>query len=284
MSFGSLKRIAKLLLPPIVTKGIRLAWRGRPHQPALEYAPDGWKTMQDDSPIVGWNVENVVKAKKAEWETFCRQVQGTGPLLFSPESADLTITQKVSVHNVYFTYAYALALAAHQKTCISVLDYGGGLGHFYQVGRALLPDVTLDFHCKEVPIMAETGKLLNPEAHWYTDDSCLERSYDLVMINSSLQYIEDWESILQRIARAAQGYLLLMRIPVIDKRPSFAAIQRIYGTEMLHWQLNQDAVLKVVEDTGLRLMREVYVGDRPYIQDAPEQCELRGWLFKKETL
>jgi len=28
-------------------------------------------------------------------------------------------------------------------------------------------------------------------------------------------------------------------------------------------------------------MREFVVGDRPYIKNAPEPCELRGRLFKK---
>ena len=29
-------------------------------------------------------------------------------------------------------------------------------------------------------------------------------------------------------------------------------------------------------------MREFVVGDRPYIKGAPEQCEIRGWLFRRE--
>jgi hypothetical protein len=35
------------------------------------------------------------------------------------------------------------------------------------------------------------------------DESCLERTYDLVVASSSLQYAEDWRGLLDRIAAAA---------------------------------------------------------------------------------
>jgi putative methyltransferase (TIGR04325 family) len=282
--FGDMKRIVKLLLPPILTSLLEDKLRGMSHRQAtLEYAPGGWKSPQG-SRMTGWNAESIVQSKKAQWDEFFQLVRGTGPLVFSPESADVSDTQKLSVHDVYMTYAYVLALAAHHKTRVSVLDYGGGLGHFYQIGKMLLPAVTLEFHCRELPLMAETGKMLNPEVCWYTDESFLKRSYDLVMVNASLQYIHHWQDTLGRIGAAVneEGYLLLTRLPVVQG-PSFAAIQRMYGSEMMHWQLNQDAVLEVVESTGLRLVREMFIGDRPYIKGAPMRCELKGWLFKRES-
>lgn len=231
----------------------------------------------------GWNAHSVVEAERAKWDAFCRNLQGGGPLGFSHEYTDLTVVRNVSFHNIHMTYAYVLALAAHKKATLSVLDWGGGLGHYYLIAKEVLPGVTFDYHCTEVPAMAEAGRLLNPEVHWYTDESCLARTYDLVMINGSLQYIEDWADTLRRVGHAVGDYLLLTRLPVVEKGPSFAAIQRIYGTEMLHQQLHQASVLEVIEENGLRLIREFVVGDRPYIKNAPEQCELRGWLFKRNS-
>ena len=109
------------------------------------------------------------------------------PLGFTHEHDDLTVTRFVPFHNVHITYAYVLALTAHRKDAISVLDWGGALGHYYQIGKAVIPDVEIDFHFKEVPKLVELGRLLNPDVHWYADDSCLERTYDLVMMNGSLQ-------------------------------------------------------------------------------------------------
>jgi putative methyltransferase (TIGR04325 family) len=96
-----------------------------------------------------------------------------------------------------------------------------------------------------------------------------------------LQYMEKWQKFLQDISAAVGEYLLLTRVPVVEKSNSFVAIQKVYGRQMLHWQFNQDTLLKAVKDTGLSLVREFVVGDRPYIKNAPEQCELRGWLFRK---
>ena len=90
----------------------------------------------------------------------------------------------------------------------------------------------------------------------------------------------DWQATLRRVSAAAGRYFFLTRVPVVENSPSFAAWQKVYDSKMLHMQFNQDELLRVAESAGLKLCREVVVGDRPYIHNAPEQCELRGWIFK----
>jgi putative methyltransferase (TIGR04325 family) len=231
---------------------------------------------------IGWSVDTVVKTEKAKWEAFCRNLKGTGPLGFSHEHTDLSVIRNPNFHNVHISYAYVLALAAHKKNSISVLEWGGGLGHYYLIGKAVMPNVALDYHVKEVPLMAKAGQQLNPEVHWYDDESCLERDYDLVMMTGCMPYIKDWSELLHRIARSVKKYLFLFRLPVVENGPSFIAIQRLYNSQMLHQQLNQAEFLDAVKETGLILVREFVIGDRPYIKGAPEQCEIRGWLFKRQ--
>jgi hypothetical protein len=79
-------------------------------------------------------------------------------------------------HTQYILFGYVLALAARHKTKVSVLDYGGNLGDYYRLGRALVPDVKLDYHCKELPQVAEAGRRLTPEVTWHTDDAALAGS------------------------------------------------------------------------------------------------------------
>jgi putative methyltransferase (TIGR04325 family) len=231
---------------------------------------------------IGWSVDSVVKTERAKWEAFCRNLEGAGPLGFSHEHTNLSVIRDPNFHNVHISYAYVLALSAHKKDRISVLEWGGALGHYYQVGKAVLPDVAIDYHVKEVSLMAEAGRRLNPEVHWYDNESCLEKDYDLIMMTGCIPYIKDWSELLHRIALSVKKYLFLYRLPVVEHSPSFIAIQRLYDSQMLHQQLNQDEFLEAVADTGLTLMREFVVGDRPYIKGAPEQCEIRGWLFRKE--
>lgn len=137
---ASIKKLAHLLLPPIVFEGIRLVWRrgSKPlSEQAMEYAPDGWQTARTNDHITDWNVESVIDIERAKWDDFCRNLQGTGPRGFSHEARDLAVVRNVSAHNVHITYAYVLAQAAHQKMTLSVLDWGGALGHYYLLGKAV---------------------------------------------------------------------------------------------------------------------------------------------------
>ena len=286
-----LDSILKLFIPPIVINGARTV-QNLFKKPdlysigfhSLEYTPDGWQTKLKNTQNKGWNVNSVIDTEKAKWDIFCQNLKGSGPLGFSHEHTDPFVIRNPNFHNVHISYAYVLALAAHKKDSISVLDWGGALGHYYLVGKAVLPNLDIDFHVKEVPLMAKAGEQLNPEVHWYDDETCLEREYDLVMMTGSIPYMEDWADVLHRIARSIKKYLFVSRLPVVQNSPSFVAIQRLYNSQMLHQLINQTEFLETVKETGLSLVREFVVGDRPYIKGAPEQCEVRGWLFKKETV
>jgi len=277
MSDSGLRKLIRLVTPPIVLKAFAYVASPSAREHILEYAPEA---VPANEAADGWNAANVAQTERAKWEAFCRNLEGAGPLGFAHEHPDVKVTRHVPFHNVHMTYAYVVALTAHRQDAISVLDYGGALGHYYQIARAVLPDVKIEFHCKEVPGLAAIGKELNPDIHWHVDDDCLNRSYDLVMMNGSLQYMQDWREKIGRVSAAANKFFFLTRIPVVEQSASFPARQRIYGTEMIHLQFNQDELLQVAAAAGLELFREVVVGDRPYIHNAPEQCELRGWIFR----
>ena len=146
--FVSIVRIIKLFIPPLVFKGVHYI-QNLFGKPDLEFAPDAWQTRLTDGRNKGWNVDSVIDTEKAKWNSFSRNLEGPGPLGFSHEHTDLSEIRNPNFHNVHISYAYVLALAAHQKNRISVLDWGGALGHYYLIGKAVLPDVTIDFHVKE---------------------------------------------------------------------------------------------------------------------------------------
>lgn len=250
-------------------------------QPRLELAPDGWATSLPEGDR-GWDSPAVIEVEAARWDAFCRNADGSGPLGFSHEAADPSAVRRVGHHNVHMSFAYALALTAVGRARISVLDWGGALGHYAVIARALYPGLAVDYCCRELPGMVRLGQRLNPDVSWSVDDRCLERTYDLVMVNGSLQYIQDWRGFLARVAAAvgAGQYFLLTRVPVVSGA-GFVAIQRLHGRQVLHQQLNEAELLDRVRDTGLHLVRELIVGDRPVIVNAPEQCELKGWLFTR---
>jgi len=268
-----IKRFLLKVIDQVNRRVMRYISRGN----LLDYAPNGWET-----PVIGggWNALSAVEAEKANWPHFCSLLEGTGPLGFHHETR-MSETRNVMFHNINITYGYILALASHNKSTVSVLDYGGSLGHYYKLGKALIPEVRLDFSCKEMPAVVEAGKRLTPEVQWYTDDSCLARTYDLLMITSSLQYMHHWQRFIYEVAGSVGEYFFLSRIPVSHTTDSYVAVQRTYSTEMLHWVFNKNELENVVIKSGFVLEREFVLGERHYVKGIPEQCELISWLFKK---
>lgn len=130
--------------------------------------------------------------------------------------------------------------------------------------------------------MAAAGREISPDILWYTDDRCLSRSFDLVMVNGSLQYIREWRELLPRLAASTQRLLLLTRVPVVTRSAGFVAVQQAYGQRLLHQQFNRGELLGVIADAGLVPVREFVVDDRLYVRGAPEQCEMAGWLFRPQ--
>ncbi len=179
-------------------------------------------------------------------------------------------------------FGYVLALAAAQQQKLTVLDYGGNLGDYFWLAKALVPDVDLDYHCKELPRVAEAGRQITPAVTWHTDDACLARPHDLVMFSSSLQYLPGWQHTLRRAAQSARGYLFLSDVPAVRDVPSYVVTQRSGGMTNLQYHLNRSEIIDTVERAGLRLIREFAMGPHPPVANAPEQPTCRGWLFQRD--
>lgn len=235
--------------------------------------------------MTGWDVPGVRDAYRAKLTAFRSIVAGPGPLAESTSASVSITTPSVTDQNAILAFAYSLALAARTRDSVSVLDWGGGIGLFALLARALLPpEVEIEYHCKELPLVCSYGREAMPEVKFHDDESCLERTYDLVVASSSLHYTEDWAPLLERLGRATTGYLYLGRVPLVVSSPSFVVLQRAYkcgfGTEYLSWVLNRDELLESARRAKLELVREFLLGYKPAISDAPEQDETRGLLFR----
>lgn len=277
-----LKALAKALTPPIIWDLAR-RWMVKIGQPEWEYIPDGWERARQDARIRGWNEPSILQAYLEKWPGFKKNIAGTKPFGLSPEAGQ-DASADLAQHNTFMVFGYCLALAARQRASLSLLDWGGGIGHYYLVGRALLPDVSIDYHCKDVPVLANHGRTLFPEAHFYSDESCLQRQYDFILASASLHYSEDWLATLRGLAYATGDYLLVTRLPTIDHAASYVFVQRPYRygyrTEYVGWCLNRGEFLGAAREAGLSLLREFLIGERPPIQGAPQPCEYRGFLFR----
>jgi putative methyltransferase (TIGR04325 family) len=288
-----LRRFARATLPPFLLNPLRWAYHlaVRPHA-EWEYVPEGWGREQRD-PNVGWD-SGVVDAHRAIWNRWLEAVEGSGPLgvdfwrYMREAQGEGELERNLGwAHNHVMTFGYVLARTAQAQETISVLDWGGGVGQYYPLARALLPDVQMDYHCKDVPVLSAAGRELLPEITFYDDDSCLNRRYDLVLASGSLQYVKSWRDALRGLAGATQRYLLLTRTTTVAQSPSFVVVQRPqpygFGSDVLERFLNRDEVLECADGAGLRLVREFVMLDETPAAGVPEQARYRGFLFESAS-
>ena len=248
-----------------------------------EYVPEGWAR-----PVPGWDVEAVARAYEKAWPSYLETLAGPGPLGVEHAVAGGEAVNRYdhAAHNTILSYGYAAALAAYGAERFSILDWGGGLGHYEPLTRALLPGVELEFHCKELPALVVHGRRLMPHVHFHEDESCLERRYDLVLASSSLQYAEDWPGLVAALAAATGRYLYVTRLPVALSAPSFVVLQRAYRywyeTEYLGWVVSREELLRVAASAHLELVRELLLSAWFSAPGAPEDpVEHRGFLFRR---
>lgn len=277
------KTLLRDWVPPRV---IQLARNALNHiRPAdWEYVSTGW----DGAPLVrGWNVETVADFQKVRWKAYSQALTGTAALTINHEEPRDLVSGKLRDHNTLVTYAYVLALAARQREAVSVLDWGGGVGHYSVLSKSVLPDVKLDYYCHDVPLLCRAGRQCAPDVKFLEQrDECFLRTYDLVLASSSLWYEEDWRSLIGRLVAASNSYLYVTRMIFINRMCSYVAIQRTaadsYRTEYLCWILNQQEFVNFVCSLGMRLVREFLICEAQHIVRAPEQGTYKGFLFYRD--
>jgi len=289
---SGVRGLTKTLLPPVLAASFRRLRKHRQvacppsdgHGPGWEYVPEGWYYQTVHPEVRGWDVQEIADTYARKWPLFLKAVQGTGPLGVAHES-DLTSQTAIVAHNQVMTFAYVLATAAVGRERLTLLDWGGGVGHYHLFAQALFPRLRVDYCCRDLPGVVVRGRELLPGPEFVCDDSCLDAQYDLVMASGSLHYSEDWRRLLGNLARATREYLFVTSVPTIQLVDSFVFVQRPYAygynTEYLGWCVNRQEMLGAAASVGLDLVREFVVGYAPVIQGAPEQNEYRGYLFER---
>jgi putative methyltransferase (TIGR04325 family) len=286
---GRLNQFARRHLP----RGIRdLGRRMRDRLVSdVEYIPEGWSRARHDPTIARGeaNGASQLPGQLERWPAFVRAIEGSGPLGINHElsvpAGEAPKTDDLGSHNTLASFAYVLARAAIRKDTLSMLDWGGAIGQYYVLSKAVLPGVRIDYSCKDAAVLAAHGRTLFPEATFYEDETCFERTYDLVLASGSLALSEDWENVLERLARATDEYLYVARLPIVFRSPSFVVLQRAYvqGSDSgsLQWALNRDEFIEAAVRSGLELTREFLSYETTDVRGAPERIDSRHFLFRK---
>jgi len=292
----SAKRIAVLLLPPLLTDLLRRILRPEPArrggsimqeirnvmQPEWEAVPEtGWIATD------GWLHPSIVDTQVAKWDGFAESIARPHPLGVAHE-APRGAPVNVSSHNIIMTFGYVLgrAIVSRSSGPVSVLDWGGGIGHYALMARELYPEASIRYTICELQPLVEAGRKLVADAAFTADgEAALNKSYDLVYASSSLQYVRDLYPLLAKIAQNGSRWIMICRMPFVDVADDFVVVQRPqrygYETEYTGWFLNRNKFVSFMQTHGYRLEREFLNDERPVVTNAPEQCSYRGFLFER---
>jgi putative methyltransferase (TIGR04325 family) len=233
---------------------------------------------------------SIIETQRVRWPKIVKSLKGCGPLTtaYTYVPPDNTCND-LKAHNTIMSYAYALSLASRNKNAISILDWGGGIGLYSLLSSVLFPELKIDYYCYDTPLLCSLGREFWQNATFYENSTqAFERNYDFVIASSSLQYFENWEEVLRKLAKSSRRYTYIARLPVIQRANSFVVLQRCYqnrlygyNTEFKSWILNRQDFLKSAKNARMELIREFLDGERIFIKKAPETgAESRGFLFQ----
>jgi putative methyltransferase (TIGR04325 family) len=277
-----LRRVSALgrWLPPGIASRIRRQLGLPPTH--WEYVAREWP--ETDARAEGWAHPSVAAALIEKWPEYASVVNGTAPLGLWPLAPQ---ARDELAHNLMMSFGYVIARASHQREALSVLDWGGSIGHYALAARQLLPEMAFDYTIRELPEICATIKTVQP---WVstatTDDAAFARSYDLVLASNSIQYARDWRRLTARMAEAARQWLFVTCVPVVAQSDDFIIVQRPYryglSTEYISWVFNRAKLLKHFEGLGLSLVREFLAGGAIDAHGAPQVAQHEGYLFCRD--
>jgi putative methyltransferase (TIGR04325 family) len=294
---GLATAVARGVLPAPAIDWLRGRLRG---STVSVVGPDGasrtrpeWEMMPDTDAVwgaaEGWSHESIAARQVEKWDAFLESIAAPNPIGRSHEArpdADLD----VSAHNTAMTFGYVLGrvLAESGARAPSILDWGGGIGHYFQYARALFPASDFQYVIKDFAALCEAGRKRNPGARFVeTDQAALAAPHDLVFASSSLHYARDVFGLLDRLATASRHFLFVTRTPFVERVDDFVVVQRPYRygymTEYAGWFLNRAKFESFLAARGLVLEREFMLAERPHVPNAPEQCRYLGLLFRRQA-
>jgi putative methyltransferase (TIGR04325 family) len=291
-----LKRLALLLLPPILAQAIvrARAWLSgvtvgavlKPHWQMVPDTDEAWTARE------GWSHGSIAETQCGKWQSFLSSLEGCRPFGRSHEAA-ADASLDVGPHNTIMSFGYVLGRVATSRipapasqARMSVLDWGGGIGHYYVYASRLHPDLDLDYVIKDLPGLCAVGRELLPQVTFHSsEEQALGRQYDLVFASSSLHYARDCYGLLGRLCDSAKSWLMVTRLPIVERSDDFVVVQRPhmfgYMTEYAGWFMNRRRLLEFMRGCDFDLDREFLVAERPHVPNAPEQGQYCGFLFRR---
>lgn len=149
-----------------------------------------------------------------------------------------------------------LWIASQRGNRLNLIDFGGSLGSSYFQNRKFLMHLKeLKWNIIEQKKMVECGKKYfeNEYLKYYInlDDCIKEQNPDIIILSSSLQYIEKPYSLIRKIINNKFDFIIIDRTPFIEDNKDRLTVQKvspkIYKANYPAWFFSETKFLKYFE-------------------------------------
>jgi len=187
----------------------------------------------------------------------------------------------------YPVLALLLSIGIANQEKLSVLDFGGSLGSFYNQHKAFFVNLQeIKWNIVEQERYVKTGieEFQNDKLKfYYTIKDCLdENDVDLVLFSSVLQYLESPYKILEEIFQYSPKSIIIDRIAFSDEeerdRLTVHKIPKIiYPNSLPCWFFSKQKFIKIMNENSYDLKVEFECDDEP-----SKIGKFQGLFFQKK--
>ena len=240
-----LKALIKRLTPPLALDIYRTARDGGSFGPI-------WAGVYPDHRAVP------VKGLGHDDERWVSQCEELAHILLSTARNGATIPVNVRGRHVLLPLV-AASVCRHDGGRVRILDFGGSMGTDYiHLSSSLSIPCTVEYHVVEGKKICDVaGDIFDddPRIHFSSSLPLEPEQFDVVLVGSTLQYVEDYRGLLGRLCAYGAEYVLLSNLPAGDIATTYATGQRnLNGSVVAAWFFRVAEVVDAMAQNGYSLV------------------------------
>lgn len=138
---------------------------------------------------------------------------------------------------------------------IKILDFGGGFGNGYLLLNKKLDNINfkkIEYNILDIEKIIKISKKILPDVNYL--DKIPNKKFDIVVSSSSIQYIDDWKKIINKLCKLDSEYLIFYDL-FIGKFKSFVTLQKYYETLIPHWFINENSFSRQIIKNGYKKIK-----------------------------
>ena len=135
---------------------------------------------------------------------------------------------------------------------LKILDFGGGFGNGYLLLNKKLDKKNfkkIEYYILDIPKIIKISKKILPNVNYL--DKIPNKKFDIVVSSSSIQYIDNWKKIIDKLCKLDSEYLIFYDL-FIGKFKSFVTLQKYYETLIPHWFINENSFSNQITKNGYK--------------------------------